>query len=52
MIEIVSAISFWELIKHTSTWISNLKRAKAARKQESIDALRKVILVSSKLPSI
>jgi len=48
MIEFVSAISLWELIKHTSRWVSNLKRAKDDRKQASVDALRKVILASQK----
>ena len=46
MIEIVTAISLWELIKHGGSWISNLKRAKDARKQESKEALRKVVVAS------
>ncbi len=48
MLELVSAISIWELVKHTGSWLSNLKRAKGARKQESIEALRKVILAARK----
>lgn len=48
MLELVSAISIWELVKHTGSWISNLKRAKSARKLESIIALRKVILAARK----
>ena len=43
MIEIVTAISLWELTKHLGSWLVNLKRAKDARKQQSIAALRKVI---------
>ncbi len=48
MIEVVTAISLWELVKHTGSWITNLKRAKDARKIESIAALRKVVVVSRK----
>ncbi|MEE9332217.1 MAG: hypothetical protein V3U89_08310, partial [Methylophilaceae bacterium] len=39
-------ISLWELIKHTTIWIANLKRAKNARKEESVDALRKVVIAA------
>lgn len=46
MIEIVSAISLWELVKHAGTWVNNLKRAKTARKQASVTALRKVIVAA------
>lgn len=48
MIEIVTAISLWELTKHARRWLSNLKRAHRARKQESVDALRKVIIATRK----
>ena len=48
MIEIVTAISLWELTKHASRWLSNLKRAHMARKKESIDAMRKVIVAARK----
>jgi hypothetical protein len=46
MIEFITAISLWELIKHTTIWVANLRRAKNARKQESVDALRKVVIVA------
>jgi hypothetical protein len=46
MIEFITAISLWELIKHTAIWVGNLKRAKNARKKESVDALRKVVVVA------
>jgi hypothetical protein len=48
MIELITAISLWELIKHSTIWLVNLKRAKHSRKQESIEALRKVITVTQK----
>ncbi len=48
MIELVTTISLWELLKHTGSWISNLKRAKDERKKESIDALEKVVIASRK----
>jgi hypothetical protein len=48
MLEVVTAISLWELIKHGASWITNLKRAKSSRKKESIEALRKVIIVARK----
>lgn len=43
VIEVVTTISLWELAKHASTWLVNLRRAKQARKQQSIEAMRKVI---------
>ena len=43
MIEVVTTISLWELTKHAATWVNNLKRAKNARKKQSVAALRKVI---------
>ncbi len=46
MIEILSEISLWELIKHAGRWVSNLKRAKDDRKKESVAALRKVIVAA------
>ncbi len=48
MIEILTGISLWELVKHAGSWLGNLKRAKNARKQESIDALRKVVIAARK----
>jgi len=48
MIEILTGISLWELVKHAGNWLGNLKRAKGARKKESIDALRKVVIAARK----
>lgn len=48
MLDIFTGISLWELVKHTASWLSNLKRAKQARKKESIDALRKVVVAARK----
>lgn len=42
----VGEIGLWELIKHLRQWLSNLNRAGQARKLQSIDALRAVILAS------
>lgn len=36
----------WELVKHAGSWLNNLKRAKQARKKDSIEALRKVVLAA------
>jgi len=46
MIEFITAISLWELVKHTTIWVVNLKRAKETRKKQSIDALRKVVVAA------
>ena len=46
MIEVVTAISLWELVKHTGSWVTNLKRAKDTRKKESVEALRKVVIAA------
>lgn len=48
MIEILTGISLWELVKHTGVWLGNLKRAKGTRKKESIDALRQVVIAARK----
>jgi len=46
MFEVVTAISLWELVKHAGSWVTNLKRAKDARKKESVEALRKVVIAA------
>ncbi len=46
MIEVVTAISLWELVKHAGAWVANLKRAKDERKKESVEALRRVIIAA------
>ncbi|PKI07696.1 hypothetical protein CXF78_04175 [Shewanella sp. 11B5] len=48
MIEVVTTISLWELIKHAGSWVSNLKRANDDRKKASMDALQKVVEASRK----
>ncbi len=48
MLEILTKISLWDLLKHTSSWLGNLNRAKGNRKKESIDALRKVVKATRK----
>ncbi|WP_040663165.1 hypothetical protein [Neptuniibacter caesariensis] len=42
----IPGTSFSELLTHAVRWLSNLQRAKAMRKQDSISALRKVISAS------
>lgn len=46
MIEVVTAISLWELVKHAGSWVVNLQRARRSRKEESVDALRKVVIAA------
>lgn len=48
MIEVVTSVSLWELVKHASRWVTNLKRAGNQRKQESVYALRQVILAAQR----
>lgn len=48
MFEVITAISLWELVKHASSWIANLKRAKGERKKESVAALRKVVIAAQR----
>lgn len=48
MIEVVTSVSLWELVKHAGRWVTNLKRAGAERKQESVNALRQVILAAQR----
>jgi methanogenic corrinoid protein MtbC1 len=42
----VSPRLLWEIFKHLRRWLSNLDRAGKARKQESIRALREVVIAS------
>lgn len=44
--EALSSKVLAELFNHGSRWLSNLRRAKSARKQQSVLALRKVITAS------
>lgn len=48
MVDLVTSVSLWELIKHAGSWVVNLRRASVARKQESVNALRQVILAAQK----
>ena len=38
--------TLWELVKHLKQWLTNLRRAGEARKRQSIDALRAVIVAA------
>jgi len=44
--EAVTSVYLWALIKHGYNWLSNLRRAKGSRKQQSVQALRNVILAA------
>ncbi|MGB5201892.1 MAG: hypothetical protein WBN68_12185 [Sedimenticolaceae bacterium] len=44
--ELITDISLWELVKHLKQWLLNLRKAGEARKNESIDALRAVIVAA------
>ena len=44
--ELITDISLWELVKHLKQWLVNLRKAGKARKAESIDALRAVIVAA------
>lgn len=48
MFDVVTSFSLWELVKHTVSWVANLKRASAARKKESRAALQQVIIAARK----
>ncbi len=41
--ELITHLSLWELLKHLSKWLANLRRAGDTRKNQSVAALRKVI---------
>ncbi len=43
---LITDISLWALIKHLGQWLTNLRRAGNARKRQSIEALRAVILAA------
>ena len=36
------------MVKHAGSWVANLRRASRARKQQSVDALRKVVVAARK----
>ncbi len=42
----ISAALLWEIFKHVGSWLTNLNRASTVRKQQSIKALRNIILAS------
>lgn len=44
--DLFTADQLWEMFKHLRRWLGNLQRARQARKEESINALRKVILAA------
>ncbi len=43
---ITSSTGLWELLKHLRQWLTNLRRASHERKQESVAALRAVIVAA------
>ena len=43
---VLTDISLWELIRHLKRWLTNLRRAGEARRSQSIDALRAVIVAA------
>lgn len=48
MIEVLSPVALWDLIKNASRWLVNLRRASESRQEASIDALRKVVIAARK----
>ena len=46
LMNVITDIGLWELIRHLKRWLTNLRRAGTDRKKESTDALRAVILAS------
>lgn len=44
--EPITGVSLWELAKHAGMWLTNLKRARLARKRESVTALRQVVIAA------
>ena len=43
---LISDSLLWELFSHLKSWLANLQRAGGARKRESIDALRAVVIAA------
>ena len=39
-------LSLWELFRHASRWLSNLRRAGKARKQASISTVRELVTIA------
>jgi hypothetical protein len=44
--ELITDVSLWELVKHLKQWLVNLRKAGDARKRESVEALRAVIVAA------
>ncbi len=44
--EFITDVSLWELVKHLKQWLVNLRKAGEARKTESVEALRAVIVAA------
>lgn len=44
--DILGSVSIWEILKHVRSWLANLDRAGKERKQQSIQALREVVIAS------
>ena len=43
---LISDSALWELFRHLKSWLTNLQRAGAARKRESVEALRAVVVAA------
>ncbi len=43
---VITDISLWELFRHLKRWLTNLRRAGAVRRSQSIGALRAVIVAA------
>lgn len=44
--QVITDISLWELVRHLQQWLVNLRRAGDTRKEQSVSALRSVIVAS------
>jgi hypothetical protein len=44
--DILGSVSIWEILRHVRSWLANLDRAGKERKQQSIRALREVVIAS------
>ena len=43
---LISDSALWELFRHLRSWLTNLQRAGVARKRESVEALRAVVVAA------
>jgi len=45
-VALISDSALWELFRHLKSWLTNLQRAGVARKRESVEALRAVVVAA------